>query len=190
MPKRIDEQNLFFEVIRTIVQRGFAKATTKQIAEAAGINEVTLFRKYGTKAGLIQAAFQHIAATSPLKDLAYSGELEPDLIQIVTAYKKTSALYGEIIPLILAEIPHDPGLRELLKPFLAQVRSIMQILQKYQEDGQLNDEPGFSMVSALLGPLMVSQMIQKTDPELGGQETDARTYVKAFLEGRMQRPGR
>ncbi len=37
-------------------QHGFRATTTRMIAEAAGVNEVTLFRHFGSKASLIEAA--------------------------------------------------------------------------------------------------------------------------------------
>jgi AcrR family transcriptional regulator len=186
MPKKIDEENLFLEVVRTIVDLGIGKATTKQIAKAAGVNEVTLFRKYGNKSGLICEAFQQILATSPLNELDYSGNLESDLIRIVKAYKETSFLYGEVIPIIIAEIPRDPDLRELLDPFLSVVQSIMKIIQIYQREGVLRNEPGFSAVSALLGPIIISRMLQKTNPDFQVDEIEDQRYVKAFLDGRRQ----
>ncbi|TLM99446.1 MAG: TetR/AcrR family transcriptional regulator [Actinobacteria bacterium] len=36
-------------------ERGYAATTTKAIAETAGVNEVTLFRRFGSKRGVLQA---------------------------------------------------------------------------------------------------------------------------------------
>ncbi|KAA3642983.1 MAG: TetR/AcrR family transcriptional regulator [Chloroflexi bacterium] len=186
MPKVIDEDKLFLDVIHTLVRLGINKATTKQLAEAAGVNEVTLFRKYGNKASLIRSAFQSILVSSPMNDLSYSGDLEADLVEIVAAYKETSLLYGEVIPLLISEIPRDPELKELLEPFFSVVRSIMEIIQRYQGDGLLIDEPGFSAVSALLGPIIVGKMLQRTNPYLPVSEVEPEMYVAAFLEGRKK----
>jgi AcrR family transcriptional regulator len=186
MPKYINEENLFLEVVRSIGEVGIGKTTTKQIARSSGVNEVTLFRKYGSKLGLIEAAFQYILAASPLQGLRYSGDLEADLNQIVSAYQETSFLYGEVIPIILAEIPRDPELRELLEPFLTVVRSIMKIIQKYQQEGVLIIESGFSAVSALLGPVIIHRMLQRANPDFIVDEIEDSYYVQAFLEGRRQ----
>jgi hypothetical protein len=43
MPKIIDDEQVFSEVIKVIVAKGYENATTKELAEAAGVNEVTLF---------------------------------------------------------------------------------------------------------------------------------------------------
>lgn len=184
MPRYINEENLFLAVVQTIGQMGIEKATTKQIAKAAQVNEVTLFRKYGTKLGLIQAAFEHIMKSSPLQGLKYSGALEADLLGIVKAYQEMSAMYGEVIPLLLAEVPRNPELRGLLDPFLRVMQSISKIVLRYQQEGMLIREPGFSAVSVLLGPIMVSRMLQRTNPGIPVVELEPQGYVRAFLAGR------
>lgn len=44
---------------RVYAEHGFRGATTRRIADAAGVNEVTLFRTFGSKAALIEAALRH-----------------------------------------------------------------------------------------------------------------------------------
>jgi AcrR family transcriptional regulator len=43
---------------RVYAELGFRGATTRRIAEAAGVNEVTLFRQFGSKEQLLKAAIQ------------------------------------------------------------------------------------------------------------------------------------
>ncbi len=45
--------------VRVYGAHGFRGATTRRIAEAAGVNEVTLFRTFGSKAALIDAAIRN-----------------------------------------------------------------------------------------------------------------------------------
>lgn len=47
---------------RVYAQHGFRGATTRRIADAAGVNEVTLFRTFGSKAALIEAALRQTGA--------------------------------------------------------------------------------------------------------------------------------
>ena len=46
-------------------QKGFKGATTRLIAEAAGVNEVTIFRHFGNKEGLIHAMLEGATAIRP-----------------------------------------------------------------------------------------------------------------------------
>src|SRR5438128_11529526 len=50
-------------------QHGFRGATTRLIAIEAGVNEVTLFRTFGSKAALFEALMQHHVAQSPIPEL-------------------------------------------------------------------------------------------------------------------------
>ena len=45
--------------VRVYGAHGFRGATTRRIAEAAGVNEVTLFRTFGSKGALIDAAIRN-----------------------------------------------------------------------------------------------------------------------------------
>ncbi len=137
MPKIIDEDSVFRTVIDRWVSHGYEGATTKEIAEPAGVNEVTLFRKYGSKAELFEKAIHHQLADTPLNKLLYTGELEADLIAIVEAYLKTNELYGEIIPTILAEAPRHPELKGAFQTPWKNIQVVAKILQKYQAQGLL-----------------------------------------------------
>jgi AcrR family transcriptional regulator len=54
---------------RVYAQHGFRGATTRLIAIEAGVNEVSLFRTFGSKAALFEAMMQTHAASLPLPTL-------------------------------------------------------------------------------------------------------------------------
>lgn len=54
---------------RVYAQHGFRGATTRLIAIEAGVNEVTLFRTFGSKAALFEALMQSHVAQSPIPTL-------------------------------------------------------------------------------------------------------------------------
>ena len=86
MPKIIDDEKVYRAAMQVVIERGYARAKTKEIAEAAGISEVTLFRKYGSKAGLVKQA---ITATAVQMDFTsashYTGDVAADLERVVQA---------------------------------------------------------------------------------------------------------
>ena len=49
--------------IKVFAEAGMRGATTRRIAQEAGVNEVTLFRHFKSKDDLIDAALQHFAAS-------------------------------------------------------------------------------------------------------------------------------
>lgn len=63
------KQHLLDAALRVYAECGFRGATTRRIAEEAGVNEVTLFRQFGSKAALIEAAVEHASALGVPKPL-------------------------------------------------------------------------------------------------------------------------
>src|SRR5439155_13087657 len=68
-PAMDNRQRILQAAERVYAQHGFRGATTRLIAIEAGVNEVTLFRTFGSKAALFEALMQAHAATSPIPEL-------------------------------------------------------------------------------------------------------------------------
>ena len=54
---------------RVYAEQGFRGATTRRIAEEAGVNEITVFRHFGSKEALITEALRACAAAPPAVEL-------------------------------------------------------------------------------------------------------------------------
>jgi len=151
----------------------------------AGVNEVTLFRKYGSKAGLFEKVIEHQLANTALNKLVYTGDLEADLLAIVKAYQATNETHGNLIPIILVELPRNPDLQGSLNTPWQNLQPIIKIIQKYQKQGLLKTEPPLASLSALIGPIMVSQMFQRANLNLSTSIKDPQGFVDAYLHGRQ-----
>jgi len=183
MPKVINDQAVFRAAIDVLAANGYESATTQKIAEAAGIHEATLFRKYESKFNLISQAINSLFLEVPLAKVAYTGNLNQDLVSIIKAYLRTSELVGNILPILLIEIPRNPELKGLLQVPWKNISRITSIIEQYQSQNLLKKEPLLNIVSALIGPLMVSHMIKETDPALPIPLIDPQAYVEEFLNG-------
>ena len=184
MPKVIDESKIFSAALDILVSHGYEGATTQKIASIAGVNEVTLFRKYGSKAGLFEKVITHQLSDTPLNILTYTGDLETDLLAIVEAYIETNELHGNIIPLLLIEMPRYPDLQGSFNTPWKNLQGIIKIIQKYQKQGKLKEESPFACLTALIGPILVSQMLRHTNLDLPIPEMDSQAHVGSFLNGR------
>jgi AcrR family transcriptional regulator len=184
MPKVIHEDEVFKAVLEVLMARGYDSATTAEMAAAAKIHEATLFRKYGSKARLVELAIENQLSDTPLNKVRYTGNLRDDLKAILQAYVDTVEKHGEIIPVILLEIPRHPELRNTLQAPMANLQGIANIITRYQQEGLLKNEPPMSTVNFFIGPIMVNQMILQANIDLPTAAIDLQEYVERFLHGR------
>jgi AcrR family transcriptional regulator len=184
MPKVIDETEIFKAALAMLVAQGYEGATLQKIADLAGINEVTLFRRYGNKAGLFEMVINDRLAATPLSKLVYTGDLEADLLTMLEAYLATNEAVGDFVPIIFVELPRNPDLQGSFIALKNNIGNLIAIIRRYQQQGLLKDESPFASLGALIGPILVHQMARRANFGLPVPAIDAREHVDAFLHGR------
>jgi AcrR family transcriptional regulator len=187
MAEPVTDATMFDAALAVLAERGYAGATTRRIAEAAGINEVTLFRRFGDKRQLILAAIH--ADISRLADngLTTTGDIEADLIRVVEYYSGIYQHRNGLVGTLLLEGARNPDVAALIKEPLGAMSRLAEIFAGYQRAGQLVEEPTEFAVQALLAPLLVITLLRRvTSSEIA--LPDARTVVQRFLEGRLTGP--
>ncbi len=182
MPKKIDEQRLFETVRKLWVERGYSGTTTKKIAELAGVNEATLFRRYGGKAELVTSAIREALQTVPLRRLDATDDVERDLQAIVEAYGETDRQVGTVFPLLLLEVSRHPELRAALDAAWQNIGFVTRMIEHHQARGALREEPALTTLTALIGPLFIVGLVGRVRPQR--PTLDVERHVAAFLHGR------
>lgn len=124
---------------KVFARDGLAGATTRAIAKEAGVNEVTLFRCFGTKQRLLDEVVErNFGAAVPAEQelvLADTGDLAADLQAFAEGYDQRLAANLPLIRTFIGEIQHHKEhehmvlrgifrpLREaLIKRFAAEIR--------------------------------------------------------------------
>lgn len=82
---------ILLAAIDIMSEKGYDGTTTKEIAQAAGVNEVTLFRHFGTKQKLLEAAFSRFHYAEEMTRLfqeSLQGDLYEDLLLIGRTYHR------------------------------------------------------------------------------------------------------
>ncbi|MFL5630081.1 MAG: TetR/AcrR family transcriptional regulator [Gemmatimonadaceae bacterium] len=110
--KRRDE--ILAAAAHVFAQYGFRGSTTRLIADTAGVNEITLFRQFGSKEELIRQAMHHcsqFAGFTPLPDVAVDPERE------LTAWSESFISYlrlqSSMIRKTMSEIEERPEMSEM-----------------------------------------------------------------------------
>jgi AcrR family transcriptional regulator len=180
MPAAIDPQIIFNAALKTITERGYIGATTKLIAEEAGIGEVTLFRRFGNKDNLILEALKHEAASLDHAVSLYSGKLEADLNQIVGAYQ---ALLRARAPLMLAvytEVARQPELATIFEYPKRIIQKMLEMLVRYQTEGKLMRKEPMQQLAELFGPVMMLMLFETV--YMGESSFDIKAHIRGFLK--------
>ncbi|RME57799.1 MAG: hypothetical protein D6790_12830, partial [Caldilineae bacterium] len=155
-----------------------------------GVSEVTLFRKYGSKAELVTRAIQFIAEEMNFESVVhYSGDVYQDLLGIVTRYKTLTERYGQFMAVLIPEMHRHPELRTGMARPLRVMQTIGELIQRYQQEGVLRAEPPLHAAAALLGPLVFFAMARNTHFAAQIPPVNLEAHVQAYLEGRRVRSG-
>jgi AcrR family transcriptional regulator len=170
-------------VVACIIGYGFKGLTTRRIAEMAGVNEVTIFRRFGSKNALINAAFERDAGAMHRRLPAYSGDLEADLVQFVSSFLELGKGRISLLPVILTELPHNPELQAAIGNQQRVMGEVMTLLLRYQTEGKLRPEPPAITFAALIGPLIFALLSSGLSMPMLDQ-LEPKAYVRCFLEGR------
>jgi AcrR family transcriptional regulator len=171
---------------RVYAKHGFRGATTRLIAIEADVNEVTIFRTFGSKAALFDALMQSHVSQSPLPALPDEpANPEAEIVRwctaVLTHLRANSSLLRKSIgeleerpdaAVSMCEGPNCAGM--LLTDYVLRLQS----LGLADADADLQTAVSMLM-SALFGDALMRDIIPNAFPQ-SGDEAAAR-YVATFL---------
>jgi AcrR family transcriptional regulator len=180
----VSDTRMFDAALTVLAQQGYARATTRRIAAAAGVNEATLFRRFGDKRQLILTAIHTDLAQLAVAGITRSGDLETDLIRVVEYYSNIYQHRDGLVGMLLLEGARNPEVAALMKEPLGALSRLGELFAEYQQTGQMVKEPTDFAVQALLAPLLTISVLRRvTSSEI--PYPDARTVVERFMSGRV-----
>lgn len=188
MTYSIPDSQILDAALDVIAQRGYSGATTRQIAAAAGINAVTLFRRFTNKKSLLLAAVEREAERFRATGIVYTGDVEADLGRVVAFYHELVQHRGRVIAMLVNEIPRQPDLLDILEAPMAIAARVIALIERYQHEGTLSDEPPSQAYAALLGPIFLQVVFGSIRPDIFAAQFDTQQHVRRYLAGRATRP--
>jgi AcrR family transcriptional regulator len=109
-PRNPTRQRLINAALELFAQQGITETTTKQIAEIAEVNEVTLFRQFGNKQGLLLAVMEESELFDQLA-MALGQQADParSPAQTITKYAQSYLGLLDAVPEMLRSIIGESG---------------------------------------------------------------------------------
>lgn len=167
---------------------GFRGTTTRRVAQEAGVNEVTLFRHFGSKEVLIReavAAGWHRVEIHKLPEVPADPAAE--LAAWAEGYIEVHCLCAPFIRTRLGEFQAHPQiLPPSGSPGARAAAEVARYIRKAQELGMFrSDVAAVHAASMFVGSLFANALIREGVPEMypGSPIDEVHDYVRIFLQG-------
>ena len=161
--------------LKLFSEKGYYPTTIKQIAKESNVNELTIFRHFGSKGNLFQLATEHSAADSKVEDILQGinelGFSEAMLVITPRIYK----LYIENTKLYKVQMKLSDDEKDFVKLKLS--RKIAAVCEKYFQEQKVQDniegDPhimSITLINSLLGAFTVQVLSDDTMTQVHWQD--------------------
>lgn len=180
------KEQLVEAALRVYAEAGGRGATTKRIAEAAGVNEVTLFRHFGSKDALIRIALDRCADQALSVRLPeVPADARRELLDFCLAHHRGMYRMRSLIRKTMAEFEEHPEASAMSRRVTAGVeRELREYLNKLRGSGLAGGEWCISAATALLmGVLFADALGRDCMPDRYPRSADESVaeYVELFV---------
>jgi AcrR family transcriptional regulator len=190
-PEIETRQRILEAASRVFAEKGYEGATTRAIAAAASVNEVTLFRHFGSKNNLLMAVIDQDSALPGLRAALeghMTGEPRHDLACLGRHFLGTLLERRQEILMSLCAAERLPALRKVISQLPHQQRQMLAgYLRGQIERGTLREMDPDLAAQAFLGMLFafaMSQTLLASSPlSRLPVETVVGQFVDIFMKG-------
>jgi len=181
---------------QVFAEKGYHKATTKEIARTAGVSEGTIYNYFNNKRDLLLAMVETFA-TQSFKNLVLDNPPEDPrqfLTMILQDRYQLVEEQGRILVPLIAEIFSDVSLREavyneILKPIAALVE---QYMQHHIDSGKFRQVNPVVITRALIGTMAVNSALKLSNLDTRYQDISTEAMIEEiaslFLDGLLTTP--
>ena len=187
-------QRILQAAARVFSEKGYARATTRALAAAAGVNEVTLFRHFGNKQNLFAAVMEQFGgpAVTTTLEAQLTGDCSQDLRTVGIQLLNLLLERGDALRLMLCEASHFPEVQAVMVQNPRQIRRMLaSYITRQIEQGRLRPLHPEATAQAFSGMLFAyaiarGMLDDSIEPELSTEELVAQ-FVDIFMNGAVIR---
>lgn len=181
----ISRERILYAAARVYAQHGFRGATTRLIAQEAGVNEVTLFRIFGSKSALLKEVVEQSSINTLCPDLPTDPvDPEKEVTAWVQAYFGGLTARRSLVRTTMGEIEERPDVGFCIAQGpIAANNALREYVRRLQKAGIADATidpiaPCAMLMGALFGDAMGRDMMPQMFPPEGQA---AAQYTRSFL---------
>lgn len=174
MTKQLTRERLIQAALTLFKEKGYTAASTRDIAEKAGVNHLTLFRHFGSKRNLFrESVIQHVTSGDFFSGLAgkLTCRLEDDLRLIAKLYLEENLEKDSVFWLYFTEAKQDPEVSELIAEIPRRLHGFLAAyFLKLYDQGKISNG-NFQMLSRMFFGLLNQYILFQSLPDEANDES-------------------
>jgi len=195
MKKTITKQRLLDATLKLISEKGYLGATTREIAQEAGVTELTLFRHFGTKEKLFEDLLKNHTFLPRLKELLPELDglsYEDSLRLIATRFLLSLKERKSMVKIMYSEVTIYPEkIRKLYNKFIEDLTlTLASYFAGLQKRGLLRSVSPEMAAQLFLGVLFSyfrsEEIMRDGGMKKQAMEKNIKEFVDIFMFGTMQ----
>jgi AcrR family transcriptional regulator len=195
MKKNTTKQRLLDATLKLISEKGYLGSTTREIAQEAGVTELTLFRHFGTKEKLFEALLRNHTFLPRLKELlpeldglSYGDSLRLIATRFLLSLKERKSM----VKIMYSEVTIYPEkIKKLYKKFADDLRlTLASYFRGLQKQGLLRTVSPEMAAQLFLGMLFSyfrsEEIMREGGMKKQAMEKNIKEFVDIFMFGTMK----
>ncbi len=189
------KEQLLKATLKLISEKGYLGATTREIAQEAGVTELTLFRHFGSKERLFEELLKSHTFLPMLKELLPELEglsFEDALTLIATRFLLSLKERKSMVKIMYSEVTSYPvKIREVYNKFIDEMRTTLALyFESLQNRDIIRKDMSPDMAARVFLWILFSyfrseEIMRSAGMKKKAMEKDARAIIDIFMHGTL-----
>lgn len=185
------EKKILNAAIRVFASEGYEGATTRRIAEAADVNELTLFRKFQSKENILRAVITGnreviLKTLDPVLSMEKEKDIETSVCALGRGLMKVMRERIDLMVILIAEGRRNPEVAHILdsvvQAIVVRISEYFEFQIKNGKMRHINPRTAALVFLAYLGHMSQLRGIVSEDI-LGNSEDELDGFIDIFING-------